>query len=325
MRGAGSDVKPTDVEKSQIPHYTNLELSAHWNTKSELRRDPNCPYIMIGSLPTETRIRNQFMKEILVPLRKASMSIKRYDSIACKSNGVSVALKKMYAKLFSENEKERYKAFLEIATKKCRERKQLLPHHIREAASLKDNSSSKEVAECQWNTLLENLRKRTKLRKCLAICGISEGMTDTEKNICVSMGLLISQFGNGCWKGKIVTCGDNPKLCEIEGNDLESRIEFLRKLELVENITPEEMVEKIFILGDMRLVQSSVCFWGIWGSFRRGYVKLPEIVLSDLKGECGWSEVARKQTGVSMISGSSNYFVTALLEGSANSYARGVG
>ncbi|KAL3580430.1 hypothetical protein D5086_018265 [Populus alba] len=152
------------------------------------------------------------------------------------------------------------------------EKKVLLPHEI--VASLRDKSSSM-VAESKWESLVNYLKKKGSLKNCLAVYGISRDMTKMQKDICVSMGLLVSELSEEPWKGKIVSFGDDPKIRMIQGSNLPAKIEFMRQLDyckvenikrvldqifefaLAEKISQEKMPQKIFVFTDMGLQQVS--------------------------------------------------------------------
>ncbi|KAJ6896294.1 hypothetical protein NC651_022492 [Populus alba x Populus x berolinensis] len=83
------------------------------------------------------------------------------------------------------------------------------------------------VAESKWETLVNYLKKKGSLKNCLAVYGISRDMNKMQKDICVSMGLLVSELSEEPWKGKIVSFGDDPKIRMIEGSNLPAKIEFM--------------------------------------------------------------------------------------------------
>ncbi|KAF9675826.1 hypothetical protein SADUNF_Sadunf09G0073700 [Salix dunnii] len=167
------------------------------------------------------------------------------------------------------------------------------------------------------------------------IYGISRDMNKMQKDICVSMGLSISELGEEPWKGKIVTSGDDPRICMIQGSCFRGKIEFIRKLDyskvenikrvfdkifeftLAEKINQKNMPQKIFVFTDLGLQQVSACLRGMWGSYRRrrGCTTLLEIVFWNLRGETGILNFpARNLNRVTMVNGFSNDSLAALLE-----------
>ncbi|KAJ6896293.1 hypothetical protein NC651_022492 [Populus alba x Populus x berolinensis] len=167
---------------------------------------------------------------------------------------------------------------------------------IQTPASLRDKSSSM-VAESKWETLVNYLKKKGSLKNCLAVYGISRDMNKMQKDICVSMGLLVSELSEEPWKGKIVSFGDDPKIRMIEGSNLPAKIEFMSNWTTVRQV--------------------SACLWGMWGSYRRRRecTTLPEIVFWNLRGETGILNFpARSLNRVTMVNGFSNDSLAALLE-----------
>lgn len=78
----------------------------------------------------------------------------------------------------------------------------MLPHEI--IASLKEEEGEK-VAELQWARMVEDLSKKEKLTDCIAVCDVSRSMYGTPMEVCVALGLLISELSEDPWKGHVIT------------------------------------------------------------------------------------------------------------------------
>ncbi|XP_011001634.1 PREDICTED: uncharacterized protein LOC105108856 [Populus euphratica] len=88
-------------------------------------------------------------------------------------------------------------------------------------------------------------------------------MTKTQEDICVSMELLISELSEEPCKGKIVNNTEiYPTLCKIEGCNLQSNFEFMRKYK------PREDAAKDICFGDFEFQQASANYWGMWGELQ---------------------------------------------------------
>ena len=86
-------------------------------------------------------------------------------------------------------------------------------------------------------------------------------------DVSVALGLLVSELSEKPWKGKVITFSESPELHLIEGEDLESKCEFMREMEwgnktdfekvfdlilrvaVKGNLKPEEMIKRLYIGG----------------------------------------------------------------------------
>ncbi|EOA12429.1 hypothetical protein CARUB_v10028210mg [Capsella rubella] len=222
------------------------------------------------------RIRDRLRKEVLVPLRKALelpevfMSAKEWDLLKY-SRVASVAMKN-YKKLFVEHDSERFSKFLEDVKsgKKKIAAGALLPHEI--INQLEYNCESEvdaEVAELQWARMVDDLSKKGKMKSSLAVCDVSGSMSGTPMEVCVALGLLVSELNEEPWKGKVITFSENPQLHTVTGSSLMEKTEFVRQMDwgmntdfqkvfdrilevAVENkLTDQQMVKRLFVFSDM--------------------------------------------------------------------------
>ncbi|KAG5588151.1 hypothetical protein H5410_048585 [Solanum commersonii] len=143
------------------------------------------------------RVRDRLRKEVLVPLHKALeipevyICAKKWEEFPYK-RVPSVAMK-LYKKLFYKHDKERFEQYLDDVKegKTTIAAGALLPHEI--IASLNDSTRA-EVAELQWERMVNDLAKKGKLTNCMAICDVSGSMNGTPMEVSVALGLLISQL-----------------------------------------------------------------------------------------------------------------------------------
>ncbi|XP_011004965.1 PREDICTED: uncharacterized protein LOC105111340 [Populus euphratica] len=346
-----ADLLKSDIEFLNLGEVEKISLAAKWCPSVNSfydRRTLICESVAKAVFPFDSdpgyfdienahyvyRVRNRLMKEVLVPLRKALVSRTRCDPITHRPIRpiVSTTVKKMYSGLWTADYNKRFNVYVEIAARTMKKKKLLLPHEI--VALLRDESSSM-VAESKWERLVNYLKRKGSLKNCLAVFGISRDMNKMQKDICVSMGLLVSELSEEPWKGRIVSFGEDPKIRMIQGSNLRAKNEFMRQLDyskaenikrvfdqifefaLAEKISQENMPQKIFVFTDMGLQQVSACLWGMWGSYRRrrGCTTLPEIVFWNLRGETGILNFpARNLNRVTMVDGFSNDSLAALLE-----------
>lgn len=77
------------------------------------------------------------------------------------------------------------------------------------------------------------------MKNCLAICDVSGSMAGTPMELSVALGVLVSELSVEPWKGKLITFSNNRKLQIIEGEDLISKVEFVRHMEWGMNTVSE--------------------------------------------------------------------------------------
>ncbi|KAL7177685.1 hypothetical protein ACSBR2_030948 [Camellia fascicularis] len=67
-----------------------------------------------------------------------------------------------------------------------------------------------QVAELQWKTMVEDLSKKEGFKKGIAVCDVSGSMEGQLMNVCVALGLLVSELSEYPWMGKIITFNEKP-------------------------------------------------------------------------------------------------------------------
>nr|AAZ52775.1 hypothetical protein At5g43390 [Arabidopsis thaliana] len=226
------------------------------------------------------RIRDRLRKEVLVPLHKAlelpevSMSAKEWNLL--KYNRVPSIAMQNYSSRFAEHDSERFTEFLEDVKsgKKKMAAGALLPHQI--ISQLLNDSEGEEVAELQWARMVDDLAKKGKLKNSLAICDVSGSMAGTPMNVCIALGLLVSELNEEPWKGKVITFSENPQLHVVTGSSLREKTKFVREMDfgintdfqkvfdrilevaVENNLTDEQMIKRLFVFSDMEFDDARV-------------------------------------------------------------------
>ncbi|CAL5413549.1 unnamed protein product [Camellia sinensis] len=93
--------------------------------------------------------------------------------------------------------------------------------------------------------------------------------------VCVALGLLISELSEEPWKGNVITFSVNPQLHKVEGNSLLEKTKFVREIEwggntdfqrvfdrilevaVAGNLNEDQMIKKVFVFSDMEFDQAS--------------------------------------------------------------------
>ncbi|PWA51499.1 hypothetical protein CTI12_AA466310 [Artemisia annua] len=212
----------------------------------------------------------------------------------------SIAMKN-YTDIFLHRDNERFRSYLEKV--KLGDAKisagALLPHEI--ISSLQSGSGGGMVAELQWKRMVNDLLKGGKLTNCIAVCDVSGSMSGTPMDVCVALGLLVSELSEERSHGKRV---------------FETMLEVAVRYKLSE----DDMVKRVFVFSDMEFDQASSSPWetdyeAIQRKFKsHGYVNVPEIVFWNLRDSPA-TPVTANQKGVALLSGFSKNLLTLFLEG----------
>ncbi|PQQ17906.1 hypothetical protein Pyn_31537 [Prunus yedoensis var. nudiflora] len=200
------------------------------------------------------RVRDRLRKQVLSPLRKA---LERLP--AAKQNNKSSSLFKnrkrlialeIYSKIIGcghgggrDERRLQIKGYMKLVDillpKKtivdmCFGDGLKLPHHV-VALLEKEHGGDDEIAEVQWRRLVQEFSNKGNLRNCIAVCDVPESMRGTLKEmVCISMGLLVSELSEKPWQGSVIPLSDFPRLHKVEGDNLQSKCEFMRNIECAE-------------------------------------------------------------------------------------------
>ena len=154
----------------------------------------------------------------------------------------------------------------------------LLPHQIIKSL-YKDGE---QVAELQWERMVSDVAKKGKLTNCIAFCDVSGSMNGTPMEVCVALGLLVSELSEEPWKGKLFTCSQDPQLHLIKRDTLLAKTEFTREMDWGMNtdlqkvfdqilevaveakLTEEQLIKRVFVFSDMEFDDATGQRRNIW-------------------------------------------------------------
>jgi len=350
-----ADCLKKDLEFLKSGSPTKISLAAKWCPSVDSSFDRStllCETIAKRIFPREEyegveeahyayRVRDRLRKDVLVPLRKVlelpEVFIGANQWGLIPYNRVASVAMKFYKEKFLKHDRKRFEKYLEDvrAGKTTIAAGALLPHEIIE--SLGDGDGG-EVAELQWKRIVDDLLKKGKMRNCLAVCDVSGSMHGTPMEVCVALGLLVSEVNEEPWKGKVITFSAEPQLHVIEGDDLKSKTEFVRNMDwgmntdfqkvfdrildvaVNGNLKEDQMIKRIFVFSDMEFDQASANSWetdyqAITRKYReKGYGSaVPQIVFWNLRDSKA-TPVPSTQKGVALVSGFSKNLLTLFLD-----------
>lgn len=193
----------------------------------------------------------------------------------------SVAINK-YRKAWHRNDGERYKNWVASLVKNDGTAKinasAIFPHTIVSKFLSDDrymSSTEASMLEAQWNALPNYLSGDGMI---LPICDVSSSMSGLPMEVCVSLGLYISERNVGPFQNAFITFSSNPRLEYLRdtslrervkelaradwgySTDLEKTFKMLLKKAVQFKVPASEMPRTLLILSDMQFKQAS--HWG---------------------------------------------------------------
>ncbi|CAB4320960.1 unnamed protein product [Prunus armeniaca] len=312
------------------------------------------------------RVRNRLRKQVLSPLRKALERLpaakqNKKSSSLFKNRKRLIALE-IYSKIIGcggggrDERRLQIKGYMKLVDillpKKnivdiCFGDGLKPPHHV-VALLEKEHGGDDEIAEVQWRRLVQEFSNKGKLRNCIAVCDVQESMRGTLKEmVCISMGLLVSELSEKPWQGSVIPLSDFPRLHKVEGDNLQSKYEFMRNIEcaekvdfskiynrvlqiaITEKLSNAKMPKSIFVFTYKEFDKASKNDWVLdykdaWNNYKkRGYATVPQLVFWNLKDsiaalEVIGSPVKNHNAGI-IITGFSNTLLSLFFKGETNS------
>lgn len=287
------------------------------------------------------RVRDRLRKEVLVPLRQTLelpelfMSANRWNELPY--NRVPSVAMQRYKEHFVEHDKERFEQYLAnvaAGTEKIAAGA-LLPHEV--ISSLSDDDKG-QVAELQWKRMVEDLLKIGQMKNCIPVCDVSGSMNGIPMQVCIALGILLSEVSEDPWKGKVITFSMEPQLQTVIGESLKSKVKFVEEMDWGQNtdfqkvfdlilqvaiknkLTEEAMIKRIFVFSDMEFDEASKNSWEtdyevIKKKFKQsGYENaVPEMVFWNLRNSKA-TPVPATQKGVALVSGFSKNLLKLFLK-----------
>ncbi|OEL18908.1 hypothetical protein BAE44_0020076 [Dichanthelium oligosanthes] len=183
----------------------------------------------------------------------------------------------MYQALFKKHVEARFDKYLEDEAGKAKiAAGALLPHDIAAAAC---SGEADEGSELQWSRMVEELRKKGLLSNYIAVYDVSGSMSGMPMEVCVALGLLISELNEKPWAGRIITSSQNPQIHKIEGKTLAHEMSFIKRMQWNMNtnfqvvfdhilrtsvdgrVPKDKMIRIVFVFSDMEFDQASASPW----------------------------------------------------------------
>ncbi|OAK94462.1 hypothetical protein IQ06DRAFT_260660 [Phaeosphaeriaceae sp. SRC1lsM3a] len=226
------------------------------------------------------------------------------------------------------------------------------PKSLKAAKAAAIGNVEGDVLNAQWNTLVERVRAAGTLTSSIAICDVSGSMTidrfadgSTPMDSAIGLSLLLSSVTAPPFGGGFITFSQEPAYISIDS--AASLVDTVREMEnapwgmntdfvavfedvilpmaVANNLTQEQMVQKVFVFSDMQFDQANVADKRWTSSFERikqkfaekGY-ELPTLVFWNLAAtRRGDKPVTEDDGNVALVSGYSQGMMRAMIEGGA--------
>nr|TKW22058.1 LOW QUALITY PROTEIN: hypothetical protein SEVIR_4G204200v2 [Setaria viridis] len=249
------------------------------------------------------RVRDRLQKAV-APLRRALevpeifVSAKAWGDVVYKR--VASVATKNYKDLFLKHDAERFKLYLaDVEAGKAKiAAGGLLPHEI--LASIGTDG----VANLQWQRMIADLRALGKLSNSIAVCDVSGSVEGLPMDVCVALGLLISELSDDPWHHRVARILSYTAVFDK-----------LLHIAVSGNLPPEKMVRRVFVFSDMEFDEASLKPWETdYEAIKRKFTEagygaaVPEIVFWNLRDSVSLP-VTAFQKGVALVSGFSKNMV----------------
>ena len=200
------------------------------------------------------------------------------------------------------------------------------------------NISLNQTIELQWNTLINNIRKKGTFSKTLAICDVSKSMHGIPIEVCISMGITVTQCCElDLFSNKMVVFNDSARLVHVQGNSLYEKINKLRNIThgydsnihkvidmilntaKIYNITKDNMLDKLIVFTNMQFEKKYGETLGtlmnlVKTKFLKSGYRVPQIIFWNLKTTPTSTPIKAYDMDVALLSGFSENLLETVLD-----------
>jgi len=280
-------------------------------------------------------------------LRKAISQLKEYmkvpERLMCMGRlgelsyqRVPATCMKINAKHFQAKDTVRFDAYMENLKKGRAKAKTgaLQPHQLLRAACTGSGSiTDRDVAQAQWEALVDQLRCSGVLEDCISVCDVSGSMSCPAgsnfscMDVAVSLSLLLAEIAQGASARKIITFETQPQMVQLPATrqliDLDCFVRrlpwggttnFFKVFELL--LTMQPLPSRLIVFSDMQF-NSAGGSATVLQEARKLYaargLKLPQLIFWNLAAHHGSPALAGDE-GVALVSGFSAAILKTLLQ-----------
>tara|TARA_R100000951_G_scaffold114942_1_gene121445 strand:- start:2830 stop:3576 length:747 start_codon:yes stop_codon:yes gene_type:complete len=210
----------------------------------------------------------------------------------------------------------------------------LFPHQVLE--SMEFDKDSINAAQVQWDALPNYMEGSSE--RILPVCDVSGSMSGLPMEVCVALGMYISERNESIFKDAFITFSSEPTMQYVEGDNLLDRYNSLIEsdwgmstnlqatFDLVlnsavrEKMPESQMPTKLLILSDMEFDNIDRSHTGsnldhIRAKYAEAGYTMPEIIFWNLNGRVGNVPANAADENVGLVSGFSPSILKSILQG----------
>jgi len=283
----------------------------------------------------------EYRTEYLVPLRK---ELKVTERFMCANDWQHIPYSTVPSRCMDRNkvsfvthDEDRFQKFLMAAMsgKAKLQGKQMYPHEL--TRQLMRASKRDLVVECQWKSIMDDIKEKGGLEKAIVLSDVSGSMSGTPMEVSIALGLLISELSSGPFHDMIITFHENPTFHHVTGSNLLERVKnvarmdwggstnFQAALELVlemakkENVPQEDMPDKLFVISDMQFDQADRNYAtnhvALTDKFKQAGYEVPLIIYWNVRPNTTDFPAMSDTPGVAMLAGYSPSLLKVVMDG----------
>lgn len=269
----------------------------------------------------------QLRKDYLVPLRAKAEVVEsimpEWEKIDY-SHVPAIAMKNL-RNAFMRHSEERFQEYLRSVSRG--EAKintgTLYPYQMVEKY-MGRGSSVDQTLEVMWKDFVGKVRAKGTLKNVIPVCDVSGSMSGLPMEVCISLGLLLSEINTGAFANKVFTFHEKPTLFTITGETLRDRVQCLQRAPWGGSTNFQATVElllqelkkcgsteqhTIVVFSDMQFDQADNIYQtnhnAMVQKFAKAGIPFPRIVYWNLRGNtidfptCSWDQNVALVSGFS--------------------------
>jgi hypothetical protein len=211
-------------DKDEMDAGRSITLCAKWFPSENGKYDVIYRFILSKMFITSRCLR----KEYLVPLRAKSEVVEsiipEWEKINY-SHVPAIAMKNL-KNAFLKHDEERFQEYLRSVQRG--ETKintgTLYPYQI-----IHNYTQFDQTLEVMWKDFVEKVRAKGTLKNMIPVCDVSGSMIGLPIEVCISLGLLLSEINTGTFANKVLTFHEKPSIFTVKGETLLDRVNCLMK------------------------------------------------------------------------------------------------
>jgi hypothetical protein len=275
-------------------------------------------------------------------LRKALDILERHESLGewDKINFEhvpSVAMKKQ-KKAFERHLPEKFRSYLAavMAGKAKMNSKGVQPHEL--VRHYLRGGYDDPAINAQWEALNARSRTAGSFKRATAVIDVSGSMSGDPMEVAIALGLVVAEMTAEPFKGRVITFSAVPQWHTIAGSTLREKVGSLSRAHWEQNtdliavfkmllteakayrLSPEQMIEKIFVFTDMQfdVATNAARYQTAYDAVKQMYADagytVPQIVFWNLRDTHTSFPVRKDTPGVALMSGFSSEMLKMFLD-----------